>query len=211
MAIINGFYSEKPKTLFVIDDCTETLVQFVKDTKNKKTSISGSLDSVSNIYNEFMKSIFTRARHANCLICIFVHQLEAIASKDSLNNIILLGTAGLTEINRSRSIPEQTKTVLSTMANKIFNDPKFKYHFVYYNQADDATNVYISKATLWSPSDTVKYSPVCERYFEIYDTINNNDENITTVQSTTSKNMFPSPFSKQNDDDDDSSDIDAVM
>ena len=210
LAIINGFYSEKPKTLLVIDDCTETLVSFVKDTKNKKTSIAGSLDSVSNIYNEFMKCIFTRARHANCLICIFVHQLEAIASKDSLNNIILLGTAGLTEISRSRSIPDQTKTVLSTMSNKIFNDPKYKYHFVYYNQSDDPSNVYISKATLLGPSSAVKYSPICERYYEIYDSINNNNNDLDAgAPGNNSSNVFMSPFAN-NSSDSDGSDSDVL-
>lgn len=212
LAIINGFYSEKPKTLLVIDDCTETLVSFVKDTKNKRTSISGSLDSISNIYNEFMKCIFTRARHANCLICIFVHELEAIASKDSLNNIILLGTKGLEAIKRSRSISDQTKLVLDMMSNKIFNDSKYKYHFIYYNQADDPSNVYISKATLLGPSSLVKFSNVCEKYYEVYDNINNNSSEVETSSSQSNSNTgFISPFAETQESDEDTSDEDLVI
>jgi len=70
ISVINGFYSEKPKSILIIDDCTETLVGFIKDTKNKKTIINGQPINVSTLYQEyFMKSILTRARHNNCLIC----------------------------------------------------------------------------------------------------------------------------------------------
>lgn len=183
MSIIYGFFSEKPKTLFIIDDCTETLVSFVKDAKTKKINIQNSnMESISNLYNEFMKSILTRARHNNCLICIFVHQLEAIASKDSVNNIILLGSAGMKEIDRSRSVDEQTKTVLRIMSNKIFNNPNFKYHYVYYNQSDDPQNVYISKATLRSSRDAIEYNPICKNYFEAYDMFNTATDEVNNDQ-----------------------------
>lgn len=175
VAIINGFYSEKPKTIFIIDDCTEALGSFSKDTKNKVISLDGSLQSVNKAYSSLITSILTRARHCNCMVCMFIHDIAVIPCKDNINNFICFDLAHVAAIQRSKSVNTRTKAVLEYMAERIFSNNMYKYCFIYYNGSIDMDNVYVGKADQHG-SAPIEFSPIIQNYISVYDSFNNDDK-----------------------------------
>ena len=196
--IINGFYSEKPKTIFIIDDCTDTLQGFQKST-NKTMGLNGQYMPVRDAYNELITSIFTRARHSNCMVCIFTHMLSVLPCKDNIHNIILLDNTVLTEINRSRSISNKTKDVFNYMNARVFGDAKYKYCYVYYNEANTPNNVFVGKAQLHIREE-IEYNNLTKKYFKVYDMFNNEDQD---AMNNDNGNDFRVSFALNDDNDDD--------
>ena len=180
--IISGFYSEKPKTMLIIDDCTDTLQAFSKSA-TKVTGLTGQFTPTKNAYTELMTSIFTRARHANCMVCIFTHMLSVIPGKDNIHNVILLDNTLLPEINRSHSVSDRVKEVFNYMNNRIFLDNKFKYCYVYFNEANDGNCVYVGKASLHIREE-IEYNKLTKKYYTVYDSFNNDDQPVETTDVT---------------------------
>lgn len=209
--IINGFYSKKPKTIFIIDDCTDTLQAFAKDNKSKTMNLNGEQVSYSAAYENLMTGILTRARHANCMVVIFTHSLSILSAtaKDNISTI-LVNSKSITEIDRLKSYPKIAKEVIRTMCNKMVeNNEQFNYCFLCYDAKDDPKNVYITKADCHDSHSIIEYDDITQRYYKLYDDIKRNNKNVTS-DNVKSQLTFESAY-KTNDDSDYDSDDDDVI
>lgn len=205
--VINGFYSEKPKIMLMIDDCSEALISMMKDPT--PTMVTGKSAKTKEVWATLLQEITSRARHHDCMVIFFVHNLSMFdaTTKDSFGNIVVKPT-DISYIERGRSISDSIKDNLCMMANKLQEDKdKNQYAFIYQNVEDDS-NVYVTKSKWHSSSEPLELSPILQKYQEAYDAIN--AMNIEQMNDKSNINVsFESAYkSNDNNEEEDDGDVD---
>lgn len=131
LAIINSFVSKSNKTLLIMDDMTSEL-QSMSSSKNK-VNYNGNFVSVKDAFNNLFIDIFTRARHYNLMVCMFVHNIDFGIDKSFFTNVILLGDNVAQKVLNARLFTDELKAIIRATKDAIFNNPNLKYYFLVIN------------------------------------------------------------------------------
>lgn len=119
LMFIHVFYSERPKTILLFDDISSVLDAY-KSSKKIVTSKCKDYNGMreSEAMNKFMVDLFTRGRHYNSLICLFIHDLGILADaiRKHINNFLLFESGLSAFMNQKTLFP-----VEKFIAKKIFD------------------------------------------------------------------------------------------
>lgn len=165
MAILNGFVSRRQRTLLIMDDVTSALESSSKSTE--KIKYNNTTMNAKDAMQTLLTDILTRGRHYNCIICIFLHQLDAL-NKSTINNLIVMDQSAAKKISNARTFSDTVKNKLISVIPYIWT--KKTYRFLYMNLTDEE-KVCVGKAKLYLPSDKMEFDDLINNFKETYDTI----------------------------------------
>ena len=170
ISTLRALHSNKPKTILILDDVSSELESLKTD--KTKVIYEGSQKLVKDAYNEILMDILTRARHYDCIVCMFLHSISIINRKELIKNIIALELQTVSKIRQTRSVADHIKAPLQAAASYVFVDT-WRYHFVYVNTDTSPTNpeVFVCKAELHAEGEELNMNPLMKNLLEVYDNI----------------------------------------
>ena len=163
IAIINSFVSKSNKTLLIMDDMTSEL-QSMSSAKNK-VNYNGNFVSVKDAFNNLFIDIFTRARHYNLMVCMFVHNIDFGIDKSFFTNVILLGDNVAQKVLNARLFTDELKAIIRATKDAIFNNPNLKYYFLVINAS---TNDFCCSISDLHIGEELKLTSENEKLVECY-------------------------------------------
>lgn len=176
MSLIRSFFSERPKTLLVLDDLTSQLDSMSRS--SKKVNFEGKFLKEKEALNTVLLDILNTSRHYNCLVIIFLHTPDIFSDKSMFNHIIMMNSAAAEKIIGAKTISESTRKVIRFTKDYVFND--YKYYFLYVNNTN-CKDICVGKANIRT-NDKLELDLQNKRYIETYNQIlsgvNKNDVKI---------------------------------
>lgn len=146
MSMVQTLLSTEQKTILLIDDVTAELNNMKSSTKQVMFATDDQEVSMreGRAMELLLTDIFTKARHYDTILVLFVHTWNTINVKQQLKNFIIIdegsaeGVKGLRTVGTTRS-----KALIRIASNKIFAN-KYPHHVVVVKDSQ----VYITKADL---------------------------------------------------------------
>ena len=164
LLIVDSLVSAKPQTLLILDDVTAEM-EALKSNRTKQVMWDGKQFPISTAYDLMLTDILTRGRHYNCLIAIFVHDINVIKT-GQINNLVVFDQASAQSLRLYRKIPKTFLNTLSVASNTVFNG-EYKYYFIYGRPNDNY--ICVGKADL--QSGEIDLSPANKALVKAYDEI----------------------------------------
>jgi hypothetical protein len=161
MRIVCAMISPPSKTLLILDDVTKDL-----DTARiDKTKIywEGKQLFKSEAYKALINDILSTGRHHNAIICLFIHSIEIVNSKDYISNLIILDPVVQEKITNARTFPRELKDRIKLFSKHVFV-PEFKYHFLYCNAVKQ--NYLVGKAEI--NNEKIKINSMAEKAINLF-------------------------------------------
>lgn len=190
---VRGLFSTSQSTLIIIDDCTES----IKEAGTSNTKILAGTGSLATkvVLNNLLTEVFNRARHYSCLVCIFLHNFDALEKlKTNVNTFGLLGNVSLEAYYRASTYAPMNK-VAKAADDQLHIYKDYKYHFL----MTDALNneIYVTKAQYTSPKVPINFSPktdfIREAFNKIYTKHALNTKQLLPARPSTPAPPLPPP------------------
>lgn len=181
---VNSRVTKSNKTLLILDDMTSAIEKAKDDKKTIRVGrqLLKASDAIKSIFND----MFTRARHYNCLIFIFVHNIDSML--EYMRNItcyMFLNSSGFESMLTRQKFNK--KQVFRHRVNelKIFD---YDYHVFYCNT--DSGETKITKADLHDPSEKVELHPDLLKFQRLLEKVQSlGNENLTDILLTPEYNI----------------------
>lgn len=172
LLVVNSLISKKPKTLLILDDVTAEL-ENMKLTNSRLVKYQGRSIKVNTAYELLITDILTRGRHYNCLIALFIHDINVI-KKSQIQNIIVFDSMAAQTLQLSRTISRRFLNALTAISPILFTS-EFEHYFIYGKLQEN--QICVGKADLCS--GTIELSSGNRALVKAYEEIaklNENDE-----------------------------------
>jgi len=128
MQILNGLVSKAPRIMLLLDDVSSELEGLKRN--KKKVQYEGQTVTASDAYKALLVDILTRGRHYNALICMFLHSVDLLQTKEYINHVVLLNAGAAQKVTAAKTFPEEMRNIIKIVSPYVFTD-EFKYHFLY--------------------------------------------------------------------------------
>ena len=167
--MIRTLMSTEQSTILLIDDVTSELIRM----KKSKVFVRYGQDEGQEVdmkegeaMTQMLTDIFTKARHYDVLLVLFVHTWNTIEVKQQLKNFIIIDEKSAEEVKRLTSVStKKTKQLVKIAADKLFPD-KYPYHVIVVKGSD----VFITKADL-NIGNTVKLDRLNKHFVDTYNKV----------------------------------------
>ena len=174
---LNVLVSKRQKTILILDDVTSELDHLKSNPE--KVFFNGSKIKIYQAFQSLLIDIFTKARHFNMVVVLFVHNWSVIDVKSCLKNYIVLDINACDQINSFRTISAKVRKEFQELGKKLYSN--YKYHFIVSKNLGD--EIYISKADLHE-NDEIEFDETNEEYIKLYNNVlSNNTNNIRSLES----------------------------
>ena len=170
--LINSMISRSTKSIVILDDLSALIEAAQKD--NSKVSVPGLKGQLprGKALVMILKEMFTRARHYNCIILMFVHALNVFSEdlRSTMQSFVMFDANSANTIATLRRIDPNSAKFLRTVVHDtdIFNDSKYSYYVLYYNIVSRACCVTKAKLHLDEP---IQVHPDVAIMHAVYDKI----------------------------------------
>lgn len=181
LAIINGMMSASIKTLLIFDDVTSILRKAQQETGKVAVGKSSTIrkgDAMKNM----LEDMFTRARHYNCIILMFVHKLDAFDSKliTAMTNFIFLNANAALPVTGLRRMSAKFLNAIIE-ETQVFDSAKYPYHVLFC----DIQNRRCAVTCAEMHDDKIPVHPDVARFHQILDSIQNGAFQPSTIGKKT--------------------------
>ena len=166
--LINSMMSTSIKTLLIFDDVTSILRKAQQETG--RVTVGTSVMKKGEAMKNLLEDMFTRARHYNCIILMFVHKLDAFDSKliTAMSNFIFLNAnAALPIVGLRRMDNKYIKDVIET--TKVFNKDMYPWHVLFC----DVQNRRLAVTCAEMHDDKIPIHPDVAKFHQILDSVQN--------------------------------------
>lgn len=198
--MIKVLMSTEQNTILLIDDVTAELVRMKKSKRPVRygqTEAEETDMKEGEAMTQLLTDIFTKARHYNVLLVLFVHTWGTIDLKQQLKNFIIIDEKSAEEVRKLPSVStKKTKELIKIATNKIF-PKKYPFHVVVVKDSE----VFITKADL-NTGNALKLDRLNQHFVDLYDKI--------TIGMDYIPNSNSKDISKNNYNDDVIDDIDEI-
>lgn len=201
--LVCGLITPSISSLLILDDMTSVL----NSLKSAKDAISFNNSSMkkNEAYKNLLVDIFTRARHYNCLVMIFLHTLEAIdvgSVFNNIDNIIVMDATSFSKISTTRRFKNDNldSKLLEFIAQrtKIF---QYKYYSLFINIS--SSQFYILKADIYKDTHEISLSSTRSKFNNSLNKIINRELNpsLAPLSNNFNKNNLLEDSENSNDSD----------
>ena len=162
--VIRGFMSIDQKTIFILDDVSESFS--VASTATNKRAVGNSVVSSKNAFNSLLMDIFTRIRHYNCLCFLFLHSFSLIENfKSMIDEVAIFDPSTLNAFHNMTSLPVEARKVAFDVENelKILSRGLHYYFLVKLSTG----SVKISRAKLHNDETSIPISEPIRKLHEV--------------------------------------------
>ena len=183
--MICGLITPSINSLFILDDMT-SILSSMKSGK-ETVDFNGTKMKKADAYKGLLTDIFTRGRHYNCIVMIFLHNIDAIdvgETVGSIDNLIIMDQKAYAKIlgtRRLNGIKEKLKFIVEKTG--VY---KFKYYSLFINISD--SRFYITKADYYKDTKDIRLSPTRAKFHAILNKIINQQMNPSFAPLTTQDN-----------------------
>ena len=185
--IVNSMTSTSIKSLLIFDDVT-SILQKAQQEKGLVTVGKSSIRKGEAMKN-MLEDMFTRARHYNCIILMFIHQLSAIDAKlyPTMSNFIFLNyNAALPLTRLQRMDCKYIKEIADK--TKVFDKALYPWHVLFC----DVQNRRMAVTCAEMHSDQIPIHPDVAKFHRILDSVQNG-----ILQPSTISKVKDQPVPKQ--------------
>ena len=178
--VIHSMISGSCKTILILDDVSASLNNAGGD-RGKITLPDGSRMTKSQSMVSLLKDIFTRARHMNCLVFMFVHDFQVFDTETlkGMKRFIFFDSAALNQFYTKGSFSQSARNFLRSVVSPdkidIFNSTRYSYYGIYCDISDYATTTAVTKADLHQNVDIPRHPDVI-KFHDILERVQVNQE-----------------------------------
>lgn len=181
--LINSMISKSTKSIVILDDLSALIEAAQKD--NSKITVPGLKGQLprGKALVMILKEMFTRARHYNCLILMFVHALNVFSEdlRSTMQSFVMFDANSANTVATLRRIDPSSAKFLRAVVHDtdIYNDSKYSYYVLYYNIVSRACCV--TKAQLHI-DEPIQIHPDLVIMHAVYDKIQTMAVSVPTTQ-----------------------------
>lgn len=163
---INGLITNTTKTILILDDVTGML----QSLSNAKETVmyDGSSQTKSKAFASLLRNILTRGRHCNCIVMMFIHDINVLGDVaiKSIDNILMLDGSAASVISTKTSLGKDICEYLKFCLKKtdIFNPNRYKYYGMFLSRSK--RQIYVTKADL---HEHIDISPTLAQWHRVLD------------------------------------------
>ena len=193
--LVNSMASASIKTLLIFDDVTSILRKAQQEKGN--VVVGNSSMRKGDAMKNLLEDMFTRARHYNCIILMFVHKLDAFDAKlvTAMSNFIFLNAnAALPIVGLRRIDAKYINDVIRE--TKVFDKDLYPWHVLFCDVQNRRTAVTCAEMH----DDKIPIHPDVARFHQILDSVQNGLFQPSTISTPVKKQLTikPAPEPKKN-------------
>ena len=152
--LVNSKISKSNKTLVILDDMTTAIERAASDKAMRK--VAGQVVRGSEAVRLLFKDMFQRARHYNCLIVMFIHEIKPFQTiMGNITNYMFLNYGAFGDVARKGQFVGKDYFEGAIRQLKIFDD--YKYHAVFCNTS--TREIKVTRADLHDPDEKMELHP----------------------------------------------------